>query len=759
MTLLIRFAVIFCLAGVLGAAEPATTDDAPVAVVDGEAITLRRLEDEMLKREGAELVERLLEEALPRTEWKRLGDADPVLATPGGQLLRKELVATLMAKHGEVVMGEMLDSELVRAALVRADLAVDDAMIRAEIAHLERRLSASLATRGLPSMDIDSFFRQQKGIGIAEYSQQPGFRWLVAGLHALARDAAAAEIGEAELRARFDRDPAAWTVAESCDCQAIFIPYQTTPGPDGVALVSEDERRRLDGVVDTLHHQIAAEKTEFGVAFRLFARSYDVDADKDGRLGWVRRDGTRDKRGARVLAPEVVKAVFAVKGPYPLLLPPIAHAAGVDVVRVLGWRPASQSDFAAVRTRLVEQAIESTLEARKRTVLERLRAKAKATRDADGGIVAGGFTLTRRAIEDEVLTREGGRAAIAAGSKLVATIDWSRVAPDDDVVATTGWRLPRRGFAARLLGERGAKAREDLITLVLIRHQLDREGVAVGPAEVEIEIQRLERAYRRSPEAAKRDFRAFVNESHGAPLEVLRQDPAFRLLAGTALLVRRHAEVTPDELAAYHAARSERYREPAAADLAVISLPYRAATLGAALTAADRARSLNAAGELHAALGRPGADFADAWREFGKRNDPYAREGGAVGWIARDGLRDNSAARRIPDEVMAAAFAAQGPFPMLLPPISHASGSELVVVRGRREARDPTVAELSDRLRRDCLEESWDERLTAYIDTLRRAAVVDYRELGPLIEARRHPQPAPAVPAAQAPAAVGVPTP
>ena len=758
---LLRFAclVLVVVGGLLGAAEHATTDDEPVAVIDGEAITLRRLEDELLKREGADLVERLLHETLPRTEWKRLGDADPVLITPSGRLLRQQLVAELMAKHGEAVMGEMLDSELVRAALVRSGIAIDDAMIRAEIAHLERRLGASLAARGLPNMDIDSFFRQQKGVGIDEYVLQPGFRWLVAGLHALAREEAATQLGEAELRARYDRDPAAWTLAEACDCQAIFIPYQTTPGADGKPLVSDDERLRLDGVIDTIHRQLVAGKTDFGVAYRLFARSYDVDADGEGRIGWIRRDGSRDKRGARVLAPEVIKAVFAVKGPFPLLLPPIAHPAGVEIVRVLGWRPASQSDFTVVRDRLVEQAIESTLEARKRAVLERLRTAASPTRDADGGIVAGGFALTRRAIEDEILAREGGKAAIAAGAKLIATIDWSRVAMDDDVVATADWRLPRRGFAARLLGERGAKAREDLITLVLIRRQLEREGAVVGPGDIEGEIQRLERAYRRSPEAARRDFRAFVLESHGAPLEILRQDPAFRLLAGTALLVRRHAQLGNDELAAYHAAHRERYREPAAADLAIIYLPYRAATPGAALTEADRSRAGNAAGELHAALARPGADFADAWREFGKRNDPYAREGGVVGWIPRDGSRDNPAARRIPDQVMAAAFASSGPYPALLPPITHAQGAEVVLVRARREARDPTLAELADRLRRDCLEDSWDDRLTAYIDTLRRAAVIDYRELGPMIAARRGPVPVTPEPAPQAPAAAGVPTP
>lgn len=758
-SVLIRLACLFLLVAVAGAAEGATNDDAPVAVVDGEAITLRRLEDDLLKREGADMVERLLSEALPRSEWSRLADEDPVLVTPSGRLTRRDLVAQLMPEHGETVMGEMLDSELVRAALSKSGIALDDALIRAEVAHLEHRLGAALGARGLPNMDLDSFFRQQKGMGLDEYVRQPGFRWLVAGLHALVREEAAKQIGDADLRAQFARDPGAWTVAEACDCQALFIPYQTAPGPDGKPVVTEDERRRLDGVVDTLHRQIAAGKTEFGIAFRLFARSYDVDADGEGRIGWMRRDGTRDKRGARVLAPDVVTAVFAVKGPYPLLLPPIAHAAGVDVVRVLGWRPSSQPDFAAVRGRLVDQAIESTLEQRKRTTLERLRAEAKPTRGADGGVVADGFALTRRALEDEILAREGGKAAIVAGVKLIAAIDWSRVAPDDDVVATTGWRLPRRGFAARLLGERGAKAREDLLTLVLIRHQLEREGIAVGNGDVEAEIQRLERAYRRSPESAKRDFRAFVLESHGAPLEVLRQDPAFRLLAGTAVLVRRHAGLSADELAAYHAANRERYRQPAAADLAIIYLPYRAATPGAALADSDRQRARGAARELHAGLSRPGTDFARAWREFGKVHDPYAHDGGGVGWIARDGSRDNQAARRIPDEVMAAAFAATGPFPMLLPPIAHAQGVEVVLVRGRREARDPSPAELADRLARDCLEGSWDERLTAYIDTLRRAAVIDYRELGPLIEARRGPPPVPAPATPQAPPPVGVPTP
>lgn len=725
--------LLFCCLGPLAAVE---NDDAPVAVVDGEAITVRTLEDELLEREGADLVARLLEEALPRTAWDQLVDADPVIALPSGSITRAELLARLLPKHQEAVMGEMLDSALVERALARHGIALDDTLIQAEVDRAGRKLTARLAARGLPAMDLDTFFRQTKGVGLEDYVRQPGFRWLVAGLHALVREEAAQQVGEAELRARYAKDPERFRVPEGCDCSVIFLPYETVKDADGREVVPPGERARRADVMRTIEKQIADKQMTFATAFQLFARSYEPDADAGGRIGWVRRDGRRE-RGGRALSPLVVGAIFAVKGPYPFLLPPIAHDAGVELVLVHGWRPETPPDFAAARRRLLEELVDGELDARKQALLVRLRDEGKPERMEDGGVrAAGGIALPLRRVQDEILQREGARAAIPLANALLARIDWTRVAPDDDVLWAKHWRLPRRGFAVRLLGERGAKAREDLITLALIRRELARTGTVVDNAAVEEEIARLERAYRRSPEAATRDFAAFIRESHGAPLEALRQDPAFRLLAGTGVLVRARTRVADEDLREWFARHADRYREPEAVDLATIFLPFRSARAGAPPTPAERELAVNAARQLHAGLQQPGADFAKAWREFGRTADPFARDG-RLGWIARDGRRENAAARRVPEPVMAAAFAAQGPFPLALPPIVHEAGVDIAVVHGRRAARIPGWDEVAATVRRDQLEATWDEHLQALVDGLRRQATIEYRDLAPLVEARK----------------------
>lgn len=730
---MLRLFILLLMMLSLAAGEAVDPRGQPVATVNGEVITLGRLHDELLRREGSELLGELAGQALQTIDWRGLADDAVVLTVPAGSISRSAMIATLMPIHGANLLEELINIQVVRSALDRAGIVIDEALLDGEVARAERKLTQVLAKQGLPAMDLDTFLKDSKSTSLAEYRAQPGFQVLVAGLHALVKAEALAQVGEPALAERFARDRQRWALAEACDCSIIFVPFETTPGADGAMSVSPDERERRTAVVASIHRQIAAGQMPFGAAFRAYARSYDMDADTQGRIGWLRRDGTRDGRpGARVVPPKVVAAAFAQRGPFPVLLDPLVTEVGVEIVQVHGWRPASQPEFAAVRDRLVEALVEDELVARSAATLERLRGAAKLIKREDGAVEVDGRAISVREVQDAVLAREAPKAAAAELRRLVAASDLVAVAEDGEVLAGVGWTVLRQRFLAKLLAQHGAAVREDLIGLLLLRQGLASAGVVADDAAVTEELGRLERSYRRSPEAAKRDFRTFVASSYGAPPESLARDPAFRDLAATGLLLRRQVEFTTDDLHAFFAANAGLYRRPEAVDLAIIPLIYRTQP-GEAPVAAEVERVHELSRAIHERLTAQPGDFARLWREVGRAGDPYAGADGRVGWIPRDGQRDNPAARRIPAAVVSAAFAAQGPWPCLLAPIANPRGIDLVMVHGRRSAEMPTFAEVAELVRRDCLEADWDQRLQAFVDGLRRAAVIDYADLAALI--------------------------
>lgn len=733
---MLRFLLLFMLVltGLI-AAEAVDPRRQAVATVAGEAITLGHLEDELLRREGGELLSELAGQALQTVAWSGLADSAVVLTLPAGNISRAELVAQLMPKHGASMLEELINIRVVQTALDHAGIAIDERLLDGEVTRAEAKLATVLARQGLPAMDLDTFLKDSKNTSLAEYRAQPGFQVLIAGLHALVKAEALKQVGEEALRARFERDRQRWSLVEACDCSIICVRFETVPGADGKPMVTTEERENRAAVVASIHRQIAAKKLPFGAAFRAYARSNDVDADNQGRIGWLHDDGTRDGRPkARVVPASVVRAAFAQRGPFPVLLDPIITDAGVEIVEVHGWRPASQPDFAAVRDRLVDGLVDDELEARSKATLERLRAAAKVIKRDNGTVEVDSRPITVHDVQEAVLAREAPKAAAVLLRALLSASDLPAVAETGEIMSGVGWTVTRQRFLAKLLGLHGAAVREDLIGLVLIRQGLAKAGVAADDAAVSEEMGRLERAYRRSPEAAKRDFRTFVTSSYGAPPEALAHDEAFRALAATGLALRRQTQLSVDQLHAQFAENPQLYRHAEAVDLAIIPLVYRTQP-GSPPVAAEVERVQSLARTIHDGLAAKPGDFATTWRDVGKPGDPYAAEG-QVGWVPQSGLRDNPAARRIPAAVVEAAFTAPGPWPQLLAPVTHERGVDIVVVRGRRAASMPTFAEVEADVRRDCLEADWDRRLQAYVDGLRRDAVVDYADLAAMITGR-----------------------
>nr|MBA3687109.1 hypothetical protein [Planctomycetota bacterium] len=632
--------------------------DVAVAVVDGREISLRRLEDELLRREGSDAISDVLDELLPRVVWSKLAVADAILILPDLRVDRAGALARVRPHLGEV-SDELTAVHVVEGALRAAGIVVGADEIAAAAADAERKLQRQLAARGMPHVDLQSVIKQTKGMTWSQYTEQPAFRVLVVGLRALARRRAEAEVDEAAIADWHRRNLERWRVREAADCSIIHIPYTREHDAAGAEIVTDDERARLRGVMLDLHRAIAGGRLDFVRVFKAFARGHDADAADDGRIGWVARDGTRAQPQARLVPKPVIEAIFAARGPYPQLLPATEHAEGVDIALVHGWRPQADPPFAAIRDQVRADLIEQGLDGRSQRLLAELKAAAKPTQTPDGGVLIGQELISARAIEDATLARHAPAALGEAATEALAAVDWSSLGDDTVVLGAGTWSLSRLALAGRLLRENGARVREELIVLALVEGAIARGEVVVDQAAQIEELARLRRAYAHQPEAAQSDFAGYIRAVYGQEVERFTAEPAFRLLAALGALVRRAAEVDDQALKDLLAADPTIYREPEAVDLAIAYVAWT----GAEVAARQRV-AVNAA-ELHQALKSGTIELSQIWREGGRACDPESIDA-RVGWVDRTGLRALPGAHRVPGEVVAAAFAAKPPWPALL---------------------------------------------------------------------------------------------
>lgn len=348
------------------------TTATPVATVNGQGISLRELEDALLKQEGVEQVMDLVKSQLDATDWGRLADGDIVVQMKGWRLSRAMLAAQLLAEHAAKVREEFINIRLVEQALAKEGVAVDQAAIDAETARMERRLREGLEARNQPQVDFRSFVQQTQKMPLEEFTRQPGFRMLT-GLHLLVHRRGRAELTEADLQAYLNAHLDRYRLAEAVDLSDLFIPFQQEKDAAGQERVTEEEKARLGTVMRQLHASIRNGQMTFAKTWYAFGRMFDQNAGADGRIGWIDRGGSRGVKGARQVAAKVVAEAFAVQPPFPVLLEPVVHDAGIDLVQVHGRRAAQEPVFGDLRERLVQDLVDGELEARTQRLLNALR--------------------------------------------------------------------------------------------------------------------------------------------------------------------------------------------------------------------------------------------------------------------------------------------------------------------------------------------------------------------------------------------------
>jgi hypothetical protein len=350
--------------------EAATT--IAVAKVNGEDVSLRDLEDALLKKEGAEQVEEAVHKLLDLTNWSKLHDDDLIVATAFGQVKRRQIAIHLLNEKAGPVREELINIALVEQALRHEGVVIDDAAKEAEVARMEKRLHEGLEKRKQPVMDLRTFIQQSEKTSLENFILQPGFKML-AGLHVLVQKQARIEVKDPELQAYFDEHIERYRTAEAVDISDIFIPYLAERNQEGVEVISENEKAQRQQVASSLYNMIRRNQLSFEKTFAGFAKNADQDADAGGRVGWVTRDGLRGKRGSRRIPARVVDEAFQAQGPFPALLSPVIHDLGVDIIRVHARRAGQEAVLGLMRERVLTDLVDAEIDPRTKRLLDGLR--------------------------------------------------------------------------------------------------------------------------------------------------------------------------------------------------------------------------------------------------------------------------------------------------------------------------------------------------------------------------------------------------
>lgn len=353
--------------------------------------------------------------------------------------------------------------------------------------------------------------------------------------------------------------------------------------------------------------------------------------------------------------------------------------------------------------------------------------------------VVGGQPITLARLELDLLRREGSDAVVQWVASSLETIDWAAMADDAVVMQVGGHQLRKRELVTMLLKSKGAQVREEMVSIAIVEQAVAKEGVVVDDRLLGTEYRLMERSFQRKRNASGQgylDFGSFLRVKEHMDAEQFLAQPAVRMLAGVHELVRRKlaAEWDDARLQAKLDAEHARWDQRAGVDLAVIHIPWRKNAQGQ-VTDEEKVRLQGVANLIWRQISAKDTTFAKAWEAFGKSWESSGPDG-RIGWVDRDGGREDPAARRIPAKLVERAFAVEGQLPQLLPPCVHEEGVDIAMVHAKRPPRPVTLAEVRTRMFEDILETVLEERTAALVSELRKAAAVEYASLPDLISSR-----------------------
>ncbi len=360
--------LLLILGALPGPEVPRTIDpaSATVATINGQPLSLKDVEDALLRKEGIEQAQKLLAEVIKATDWTTLKDDEVVLVVSGRSITKRDVVLSLIRQGVGKVREDLISIRAVQQVLAAEGIVVGQEQAQATWNRMERQFWKSQEARGNDRIDFASWIRTKEGMEPDQYMREDAFRML-AGVQELVIRRVAKDTKEADLRHWHDLYRQRFDEAEGVHLSLIHIPFDTAVQP-----IPEEEKIKRYRVMRLLHKNIQSSNPPFAVAWQGFGRSYDAYAKPGGDLGWVGRDGKRDPAQARPVPPGVLEKVFALDRGFPVLLEPIQAADGVDLVLVHGRRSFKSIPFEAVRQKVVEDMVADQMEARTAAILREI---------------------------------------------------------------------------------------------------------------------------------------------------------------------------------------------------------------------------------------------------------------------------------------------------------------------------------------------------------------------------------------------------
>jgi hypothetical protein len=352
------------------------SSSATVANVNGVPITLREVENALLRKEGVEQLMTMLEEHFKHTNWDDVQDRDIMVQTQNWRLTRLGVAAQLLKQKAGDAREDLIGIALVGQALKREAIVIDDALIEEEIKRMEKRHYESLESAKKTYVDFKSFIEQSQKMPFVQYVRQEGFR-MGAGIRVLVERQATKEISEEQIQDWFTKNLERYRVQPAADVSSIFVPYERTKSKDGVEIVTQQEKDRLMGVMTQLHGAISRRQVTFAQTYRTFGRVHEQHANSEGRLGWINRDGTRGIKGARQIGARAMDEAFAVQPPFPVLLSPLPTEDGIELMQVHARRAGQEPILADLRAQVIGDIVDKELPKRTQQTLNDLRRAAE----------------------------------------------------------------------------------------------------------------------------------------------------------------------------------------------------------------------------------------------------------------------------------------------------------------------------------------------------------------------------------------------
>jgi parvulin-like peptidyl-prolyl isomerase len=316
---------------------------------------------------------------------------------------------------------------------------------------------------------------------------------------------------------------------------------------------------------------------------------------------------------------------------------------------------------------------------------ERPAREQRMTNPAGGRDVTDGIAAT---VNGRVITRGEAREAVAARRFLIARQEKNPA--------------ERR----RLLQEAEREGLEDLIDRELILSEFEKKGGSMREHYVDAEVNRFIR------ENYNNDRKAFLKELReaGVTLRKFRETREQQLIVSymQADTVRNTPPPTPSEVNAYYQRNVADYREEGQVRLRTITIPK---SPPGDLTASESSQRALAADILRRI--RAGSDFSEMARQYSA--DSVAKDGGDRGYIGRDTLRQ---------DLTDVAFSLKtGEVSDIL---EDSRNYYILYVEDRRYGRTAPLSEVRDEVERRVQQEQQKKLVDAWLDRLRRRAVIRY---------------------------------